>query len=436
MKHGRRPKLPRGLRWDPKSPYINFSWRDKHGIQHQQSTRTSDPEEALAFKLRFMREKDDALAKRREKSPDQSRLGLSQAAELYFAWKAATNSPGTIEREQRMFRQVESFVGAKTPIRLIDLELIREYQQNRRKQISPTIRKAVSARSVNYEVQLLRGVMTFANCWKEELEERYQPLKEYRKRVGRVATKDQLMKVIEKAKRNDYWQVAMYCAAVAAGTGCRSWEIKNLQLQDINLNDGRILVRREIAKNRQEREPRLMALAEWGLRELLYRARILGATEPEHYLLPLNLRKSRHWSKKTKQKWDVTQPMKTWVKSWRKLMAACKMPGFRFHDLRHTFRTQGAEAGVPLEVMMAQLGHMDREQSLEYVHIQQQALLRAKGLIEKEQAEILAAARGRDSTQAKAVSAGDSSRQNQNQLSAASRSSAGLEETRRVVSPR
>ena len=102
-------------------------------------------------------------------------------------------------------------------------------------------------------------------------------------------------------------------------------------------------------------------------------------------------------------------------------MAACKMPGFRFHDLRHTFRTQGAEAGVPLEVMMAQLGHMDREQSLEYVHIQQQALLRAKDLIEKEQAEILAAARGRASTQARAVSAGDSSHQNQNQLSSGSR---------------
>ena len=66
--------------------------------------------------------------------------------------------------------------------------------------------------------------------------------------------------------------------------------------------------------------------------------------------------------------------------------------GFRFHDLRHTFRTQGAEAGVPLEVMMAQLGHMDRQTSLDYVHIQQRALERAKQLIEAEQAEILASA--------------------------------------------
>jgi integrase len=46
--------------------------------------------------------------------------------------------------------------------------------------------------------------------------------------------------------------------------------------------------------------------------------------------------------------------MFSWTRSWRKLVAECGMPGFRFHDLRHTFRTWGAEAGVPLEVMMAQ----------------------------------------------------------------------------------
>jgi integrase len=84
--------------------------------------------------------------------------------------------------------------------------------------------------------------------------------------------------------------------------------------------------------------------------------------------------------------------MVSWVRSWRKLTEACGMKGFRFHDLRHTFRTQGAEAGVPLEVMMVQLGHMDRETSLDYVHIQQHALDRAKQLIETEQAEILATA--------------------------------------------
>ena len=69
------------------------------------------------------------------------------------------------------------------------------------------------------------------------------------------------------------------------------------------------------------------------------------------------------------------------------------MAGFRFHDLRHTFRTLGAQAGVPLEVMMAQVGHMDRETSLEYVHIQTDALREAQRLIERRQTKVTRAAR-------------------------------------------
>ena len=186
----------------------------------------------------------------------------------------------------------------------------------------------------------------------------------------------------------------MYCAAVAAGTGCRSCEIRNLQLEDIQLEDGKIRVRREVAKNRQERSPFLAPLAEWGLRELLNRAQALGATEAHHYLLPLNLRKSRHLAKQTAQKWDVTRPMKTWVKSWRKLVEKCGMKGFRFHDLRHTFRTLGAEVGVSLEMMMTQLGHLDRKTSIEYVHVRPQALQQAKEMIAAQQVDILAAAQG------------------------------------------
>lgn len=42
-----------------------------------------------------------------------------------------------------------------------------------------------------------------------------------------------------------------------------------------------------------------MALAEWALRELLNRAEALGVREPQHYLLPLNIRKSRHLARQT-----------------------------------------------------------------------------------------------------------------------------------------
>jgi len=126
--------------------------------------------------------------------------------------------------------------------------------------------------------------------------------------VAKTADKAKLVQSIATAKTNDYWQIAMYCAAVAVGTGCRSCEIRNLRLQDINLAQGKITIRGEVAKNRRNREPRLMALAEWGLHELLTQAQALGATEPQHYLLPLNLRKSRNLAKGSSAKWDVNRP--------------------------------------------------------------------------------------------------------------------------------
>jgi integrase len=395
MKGIKRPKLPRGLRWRSNSPFIWFSWRDSRGKQHQQSTETANPAEALSNKLKFLAKQEHEREDFKAQANEMGKLPLERVAELYFNWKAASSSPRTIERERRIFAPVLKFLARELRVSAITLPLIREYQQQRRLHVSKTMKQPVTGRTVNYEMHLLRGMMIFADCWTDSLAARYTPLRQIKKRAGKVAEKVQLMDIINKPKGNEYWQLAMYCAAVAVGTGCRGGEIRNLQLKDIRLDEGKIVVRREIAKNRTQREPRLMALADWGLRNLLLRAEVLGATEPEHYLLPLDLRKSKHLSGQTKAKWDITHPMTSWVKSWRKLMEACGMQGFRFHDLRHTFRTLGAEAGVPVEVMMAQLGHMDRETSLEYVHIQQRALERAKQLIESEQEDLLATAEGR-----------------------------------------
>jgi integrase len=128
------------------------------------------------------------------------------------------------------------------------------------------------------------------------------------------------------------------------------------------------------------------------LHRLVERAKLLGATEPTHYLLPLNVKKSRRLARRTESKWDVTRPMTGWVRGWRKLMEACNMAGFRFHDLRHTFRTMGRDAGVPLETMMLWLGHMDRQTSIDYVHNQKETVEKAKGAIELQQQIAMATA--------------------------------------------
>jgi hypothetical protein len=56
MKDKKRPKLPRGLRWHSESQFIWFTWYDAQGRQHKKSTETTEPTNALHFKLRFLEE--------------------------------------------------------------------------------------------------------------------------------------------------------------------------------------------------------------------------------------------------------------------------------------------------------------------------------------------------------------------------------------------
>jgi len=57
----KRAKLPRGLHWDGKSPFIFFNWRDAFGKQHHQSTGATGPQVALLFKLKFLADREKKL---------------------------------------------------------------------------------------------------------------------------------------------------------------------------------------------------------------------------------------------------------------------------------------------------------------------------------------------------------------------------------------
>jgi len=225
---GSKPELPRGLYRISRSPYLFFSWRDSRGRQHMQSTRTTDPVDALVFKRQFLELKQQEDPD--EKAEDLSKLFLSVVAEKYFEWKGANCSDKTIVRERRMFKKVLTFFGRSKVVRSIHLQLIRRYQIERRKQISPTMKRPVGPRAVNYEMLLLKGVMAYARCWTAELEVGYQPLRQPKSRAGKVATAEQLKNMIYTAMSHPEWHLHMWCGAVAAGSGCRGGEIRYLQL--------------------------------------------------------------------------------------------------------------------------------------------------------------------------------------------------------------
>jgi integrase len=64
-----------------------------------------------------------------------------------------------------------------------------------------------------------------------------------------------------------------------------------------------------------------------------------------------------------------------WDTAWRALRGAAGLPGFRFHDLRHTVVTDLLEAGEPEHVIEAITGHLSRRMLEHYSHQR----LKAKG---------------------------------------------------------
>lgn len=68
-----------------------------------------------------------------------------------------------------MFLRIDLFFGSAIRVKGIHLSTVQEYLQKRSAQISPTMKRQVSARTVNYEIQLLRGVMTHAAVGPETL---------------------------------------------------------------------------------------------------------------------------------------------------------------------------------------------------------------------------------------------------------------------------
>ena len=83
---------------------------------------------------------------------------------------------------------------------------------------------------------------------------------------------------------------------------------------------------------------------------MLKRADELGHTDAEHYL----------WCASQHHHYDPTKPAKKWDGAWRRCNAV-GLPGFRFHDLRHTVVTDLLEAGEPEHVIQAVTGQLSKK---------------------------------------------------------------------------
>ncbi len=155
-------------------------------------------------------------------------------------------------------------------------------------------------------------------------------------------------------------------------------ELEKMRLAMLNLEKRRIKVTRKSTKtNAGARLVELNRAATEAACKLYRRSQLLGASDPNHYLLPADL------SRQTKSTdplmggrgFDPTRHQTSWRTSWRSLRKAGGdrildrakkenrdltmeeqdalkvFQNVRFHDLRHTFITMMAELGVPLPVV-------------------------------------------------------------------------------------
>jgi len=142
----------------------------------------------------------------------------------------------------------------------------------------------------------------------------------------------------------------------------RRVEVTHLQRRDVDWFNKTVTIRRSKNESSQRRltmNPSALKALTW----MVERADALGFTDPHHYL----------WFACKNNKLDATKPMTKWDTAWRAVRDAAKLPGIRFHDLRHTAITELAEMGVPDSVLKSIAGHITQRMLDHYSHIRMNA---------------------------------------------------------------
>jgi integrase len=160
--------------------------------------------------------------------------------------------------------------------------------------------------------------------------------------------------------------------AVAVGTGLRRGELLGLRWSDIDLNIGRLTVRRSIEVVREESTDADGHHARYVRREKPPKTATSRRTISLAPSVEAVLRRQRaeqherriHCGLGRDQDCFVFDRLDgspweppTFSSEFAKLVRHAKLPHVRFHDLRHTFASTSLQAGVDLKTISASLGH-------------------------------------------------------------------------------
>ncbi len=371
----------------------HFEYKDPQtGQWRSKTTGKTNYSDAKQFKGEFMKSLQGQY------NPSNDRLKFSEAADAYIEHRKVAAADGTVRLERERLRAIKKLLAQIAPVDLklkdIDVKLIRNYQQKR-------IAEGVGPRTVNMEGQLMRSILKHHEQWK--LDGKYEPLPEPVSEAGRSLTPEEEVRLIDTAKSRTQWAVAYHATILENETGMRGVEVRNLQVKRIDLMAAEIQLQKSKTKGGVRRIS-LSADALESAKELLMRAQALGASQPDHYLIPalvIKVAQGANGAAVRVRRYDPTKPTKSWRTAWRKLTREAGLRGLRGHDLRHNWVTSHAEIGTPQSVLEAQAGHLSKRMSDHYKHISEKAARKASDELARvrneQRAEARAIMRGRAS---------------------------------------
>jgi integrase len=295
-----------------------------------------------------------------------ARQPFGQAADDYVTSRKLELAPASQAKERQLLVQLRAYF-RQEPLRAITAKRIIEYRAWRAEQ-------GVGPATLNAELGILRRIMKRARVWARVADD-IRPLREP-STIGKALTEEEKQRLLKTAVMRPEWETAYLAAILCLNTTARGCELKGLQWSDVDLF-GRMLTIRKSKTAAGERVVPLTDVAASALGRLRQRAEAFGTVEPRHYVFAAFIPKFTFSGQKVTDYnvtgFDPSRHLNSWRSAWRTLTKKAGLPGFRFHDLRHSAITQLAENGASDSTIMAIAGHVSRRMLERYSHVRIEA---------------------------------------------------------------
>jgi len=331
------------------------------GRRIRESSGTTRRTLALEAAKRRRLELERALAGLPVHEPEQRVRTVKEVLNDFVQAYAVNHRPKSVALVEYRAKPLERLLGSLFIPDLTEARLV-DYTRTRQQE-------GASNRTINLELGVL--AQAIGQPWRT-LWPRLRRLEENRD-VGRALDHDEEQRLLEAASRSRSPLLYPY-VMLLLWTGMRADEARTLQWKHVDFERGEV----QVGKSKTAAGTRRVIPMSQPLRAVLehYASRYaawFGSIQPEWYVFP-GCRRYKPV--------DPTRPVGSLRHAWE---LARQRAGVRcrLHDLRHSFCTKLAEAGVPEPVMFDIMGHVSQAMLRRYSHIRVQARQEAIAVLER-----------------------------------------------------